>query len=92
MSSSAPEGNGSAATRKDQSHEATTDASAEASTSGRPAPSADAFAIVAAAIMVQRMYRGYRERRRLADIALLEQEKGWCVFPIHQVYLWGIAQ
>jgi hypothetical protein len=45
----------------------------EASTSGRPDLSAD----LSAAIMVQRIYRGHRERRRLADIALLEQEKGW---------------
>lgn len=62
---------------EDQSHKAMDDTAAQASTSGRSHESADATADASAAIMVQRMYRGHRERRRLADIALLEQEKGW---------------
>ncbi|GAQ86241.1 calmodulin-binding protein-like protein [Klebsormidium nitens] len=60
-----------------QSHKAMNDYGAEASTSGRSQESADSAADASAAITVQRIFRGHRERRRLADIALLEQEKGW---------------
>lgn len=32
-----------------------------------------------AAVEVQRLYRGYRTRRHLADIAIMARKYGWCV-------------
>lgn len=77
METSAKVKGNSSAPREAQSPTAMDDTAAEASTSGRSEEFADTSADASAAIMVQRIYRGHRERRRLADIALLEQEKGW---------------